>query len=82
MSINMLIKYSYIKYVPVTQITKHISCTEKFRASYRTIPLILYVRYFLFADDVAMLGVSLQRKCHPFTKVFLNAQMPFWGIRD
>ena len=51
-SINMLIKYSYIKYVPVTQITKCISCTEKFCASYCTIPLILYARYFLFADVV------------------------------
>ena len=47
----MLIKYSYIKCVPVTQITKRVSCTEKFCASYRTIPLILYVRYFLFADE-------------------------------
>ena len=48
----MLIKYSYIKYVPVTQITKRVSCTEKFCASYRTIPLILYVQYFIFADEV------------------------------
>ena len=46
----MLIKYSYIKYVPVTQITKCLSCTEKFCPSYRTIPLILYLQYFLFAD--------------------------------
>jgi hypothetical protein len=53
----MLIKYSYIKYVPVRQITKCVSSTEKFCASYRTIPLILYARCFLFAD---VTGVALK----------------------
>ena len=33
-----------------SQVTKCISCTEKFRAIHSTLPLILYVQYFLFAD--------------------------------
>ena len=49
-SINMLIEYSYVCYVPITQIPKCVSCTEKFCARYHTIPLILLYDTF-FSDD-------------------------------
>ena len=46
----MLIEYSYVCYVHIMQITKCVSCIEKFLTRYHTIPLILYVRYFLYHD--------------------------------